>query len=826
MFASATRHPAASLACSILALALWLAPIPALAAAQQAFYVSPAGNDGNAGTEESPFQSLAKARDAVRAIAGAMNSDIVVVLRGGTYRLENTFVLEAADSGANGHSVVYRNQPGEVPVLSGGRKITGWAADAAGRWKARADLGDFRQLYVNGVRAVRAKGGPLPGAALHGQDGYKTSNAQMAEWRNQSDIEFCYHVVWTWTRCKVKSVERQGNDTIVTMQQPSFYHARTKGGVRIALPSYIENAFELLDELGEWYFDRTAKAVYYVPLAGQDMAAAEVLAPALATLVLLNGTLDKPVHHIRFEGLTFAEAGWLRPSESGHVDVQANFIQGASNILKRREGVEMVHNEYIKSPANIVCRAARNVCFSGCTFTRLGSAGIDVEFGSQDNVISGCEFADISGTPIQIGDVLKTDHHPDDERAIVRNNTVANSYIHDACVEYKGGVGIFVGYTDGTRIAHNEICNLPYTGVSVGWGWGEEDAGGGAYHQDFFYDKPTPCKNNRIEFNHIHHVMQGLQDGGGIYTLGNQPGTVIQGNHLHHNRGGPGGIYLDEGSGFIEVTGNSVHDVPNAMNYNNRAQNRIKTCNEHDDFFNARPGGQPLADGKVGKALLCDGAGAFLEAPHRSELEPAELTIEAWVYLDELPTGADARRWIVNKNTHEFTEGHYALMVDDSKVGAYLNIGGGQQNCHEAFSAAGALTVKAWHHLAMTYDGATLKVYLNGTSVASTAINKKRLPGQTSLVIGRRQDAFNYFKGLIDEVRIYNRALSGEEIKTNLESVAAGAAGQGKLKEVPGLVAHWSFDEPQPAASGLQEAVAKAGLEPGHRELLKAQRSR
>ncbi|MCY3021134.1 MAG: right-handed parallel beta-helix repeat-containing protein, partial [Planctomycetota bacterium] len=788
---------------------------------QQTFYVAVSGDDSNAGTAEKPFRSLVKARDAVRAINGAMTGDIVVVLRGGTHRLEQTLVLEAADSGTNGHCVVYRNHPGEVPVLSGGKRITGWAADAAGRWKATTDIANFRQLYVNGVRAVRAKGGPLPGAAVRGEDGYRTSNAQMAEWRNPGDIEFCYHVVWTWTRCKVKSIEKQGNEALVTMQQPSFYHARTKGGVRIALPSYVENAFELLDEPGEWYCDRPARTVYYIPLAGQDMATAEVIAPAVETLVLLQGTLDKPVHHVRFEGVTFADAGWLRPSEIGHVDVQANFIQGTTNIHKRREGVEMVHNEYLKSPSNIVCHAARNVSFAGCTFTRLGSGGIDLECGSQDNEIAGCEFLDIAGTPVQIGDVLKNDHHPDDERLIVRNNTVANCYIHDSCVEYKGGVGIFVGYTDGTKIVHNEICNLPYTGVSVGWGWGEEDAGGGAYHQDFFYDKPTPCKNNRIEFNHIHHVMQQLQDGGGIYTLGNQPGTIIQGNHLDHNRGGPGGVYLDEGSGFIEVTRNSVHDVPNPMNYNNRAQNRIKTCNEHDNFFNVRPGGAALAGGKVGKALLCDGASSFFETPDRPELEPAELTIEAWVYLDELPAGDDARRWIVNKNANEFAQGHYALMVDNSKVGAYLNIGGGQQNCHEAFSAAGVLAAKTWQHLACTYDGADLKVYLNGVQAASTAINKKRQPGKSPLVIGRRQDAFNYFKGLIDEVRLYNRALTAEEIKASMEAVAAGPAGQARPKEVPGLVAHWSFDEPQPAAGAVQEVVEQAGLEAEYRKLLK-----
>jgi hypothetical protein len=192
-----------------------------------------------------------------------------------------------------------------------------------------------------------------------------------------------------------------------------------------------------------------------------------------------------------------------------------------------------------------------------------------------------------------VGDVLKDDHHPDDPRKIVKGNQVTNNTVHDVCVEYKGGVGIFAGYTEATRLAHNEIYNLPYSGISMGWGWGEEDAGGGSpsYYQPFKYDTPTAAKDNRIEFNHIHHVMTERDDGGGIYTLSIQPGTVIAGNHIHDAKGNPGGIYLDEGSGFIEVTGNLVYRVNNPMNYNNRVQDRIKTCNEHDNHFGAKPGG-------------------------------------------------------------------------------------------------------------------------------------------------------------------------------------------------------------------------------------------
>ncbi|MBM4032095.1 MAG: right-handed parallel beta-helix repeat-containing protein [Planctomycetes bacterium] len=595
---------------------MWLlVPLTALAAdPQRTFFVAPGGSDDDPGTEARPFRTLEKSRDAVRAINAKMTGDIAVVLRGGTYPLARTLVFGPEDSGTNGHNVIYKALDGQTPVLSGGRAVTGWTQDGA-RWKAKTDIPNFRQLYVNGVRAVRARGNPPPGIALHGDDGYRLPKADMAAWGNQDDVEFCYIVTWTHSRCKVKSIAREGeapaepragektapperrppadpkgsDGAIVTMLQPHFTMARTKEGVQVKLPNYIENALELLDEPGEWYLDRKASTVYYMPRPGEDMAKAEVIAPALERLIELRGTLDKPVHSIQFVGLTFAHATWLQPSEIGHPDVQANFLNDATKLIKRSGTVTTTHNEQLKSPSNIVCHAAKAIRFEGCTFTKLGSGALDIESGSQGNAVVGCRFHDISGTAIQIGDVLKDDHHPDDPRKIVKGNSVTNCLIHDCGVEFKGSVGIFAGYTEATTIAHNEIRDLPYSGVSVGWGWGEEDAGGGAYGQKPFYDTPTTAKNNRVEFNHIHHVMRDLADGGGIYTLSIQPGTVIRGNHIHDNRGGPGGIYLDEGSGQIEIAGNLVYAVPKPMNYNNAAQKRRATCNEHDNFFNAKP---------------------------------------------------------------------------------------------------------------------------------------------------------------------------------------------------------------------------------------------
>ena len=231
----------------------------ACGAVMKTFYVSPAGDDANPGTKDKPFGTIGRARDAVRQINRNMTGDIVVILGGGTYSISEPIVFDHRDSAAGGHTIVYRSADGEQAVISGGRAITGWQPDADGRWKAATDLGNFRQLYVDGKRAVRARGDALPGAELHGKDGYKTTAVEMADWKNPADIEFCYHVVWCHTRCKVQSIKREGDHAIVTMLQPHFTHAREKEGVQVNLPSYIENALELLDEPGEWYLDRAPR---------------------------------------------------------------------------------------------------------------------------------------------------------------------------------------------------------------------------------------------------------------------------------------------------------------------------------------------------------------------------------------------------------------------------------------------------------------------------------------------------------------------------------------------------------------------------------------
>ena len=389
-------------------------------AVQKVFYVTAGGNDRNAGTAQAPFQTLERARDAVRKISGNMTGDVLVNIAPATYALKRPWGFDHRDSGTNGHDVVYRASSKGAVVISGGRKLSGWKPDTGGRWKARTNVANFRQLYVNDQRVARPSRPAPRDMECVGCYGYimerlgphhtffqmrfHIGHSSMASWKNIKDVELVYRTSWTHTRCRIAQVTHSAEHDFIHMAQPAFTLASSKAGTQILYPETIENALEMLDEPGQWYLDRQDHLVYYYPKPGEKMEKLEVIAPELQVLMELKGTLDRPVRNIRFEGLTFAHATWL-PPEDGFVDIQANFTNDRSSrvFARNQAGFTDVDCEANKSPANVICHATKAIQFQRCRFTHLGGAGLDLEYGAQKNVVNGCEFTDISGSGIQVG---------------------------------------------------------------------------------------------------------------------------------------------------------------------------------------------------------------------------------------------------------------------------------------------------------------------------------------------------------------------------------------------------------------------------------------
>jgi hypothetical protein len=509
---------------------------------------------------------LVSARTQARAYAETMTTDVTVSLASGEYLLDEPFTLGTEDSGRNGHLVRYRAEPGAAPVLSAGRTVSGWrpAPDRAGTYVAPvpADT-DARQLFVDGRRATRAKGSLRPAGWSRRADGFTAPDEQMAAWRHPDDLEIVSFAEWRAFRCGVASVSGR----TVTMDAPCWRNASAPSRFSIDEVTWIENAVELLDEPGEWYLDDHDHLLYYRPRDGEHLDTAHVTMASGETLLRLAGTAGAPVHDVEVGGLTFAYAGWLDPSGiDGYASTQAGWHRAGD------AGPDPLDIE--RTPGAVSVAFAHHVRMERNTFTHLGGVGLDVGEGTQDIGVIGNRFRDISSTGIQIGEGRQGAQNAEPTHQVDRLQ-IANNLIDTVAVEYVDAVGIFVSYASNASMLHNELSHLPYTAISLGWGWGTD----------------SYARNNLVFANRISDVMTTLQDGGAIYTLSPMPGTVIERNHIVDQHHRSGAIFLDEGTAFVTVADNVIERSDRWLH--------IWTSTIHDNVVvdNASDGGDQLDDG-------------------------------------------------------------------------------------------------------------------------------------------------------------------------------------------------------------------------------------
>ncbi|MFK8905769.1 fibronectin type III domain-containing protein [Streptomyces sp. YS-3] len=552
-------------------------------------HVSPSGRDAADGTAAHPVRTLTRARDLAREKAAHYGSahysgDITVRLAAGTYRTAGPLVLDGRDSGPAGHRIVWQGAGAGSTLISGGRRVEGWrpVSGRPGLWSAPApqELTDTRQLYVDGVRAQRARG-EVPVGLTATATGYTATADTMARWRHPSDAEFVYtsgEALWNiernglgqWTepRCRIASAR----GTAITMAQPCWANStkrvefpdRPGRTVSMVGPgrltnggraSYVENAYELLDQPGEWYLDRSAHTVYYLPRAGEDVRRADVEAAAAEKLVDGRGTPAAPLHDVAFQGVQFGYATWLTPSgPEGFSEIQAGYtITGAKGWATQGlcgfvEGGTCPFASWTKMPGNVSFAYGQRIGISDCVFAHLGAAGLDLGAGTTDSAVRGSVFTDISGNGLEIGGV--------DGQPAASGVEVMDNHVYALPREYHGAVGVLNGYTRHTTIAHNQLDHLGYSAISLGWGGWPDKIGSPA--------TPNPSHDNTVRDNLIHDYMQLLDDGGGVYTQGltgssMADGEQVTGNVIHDQWGLGKSVYTDNGCTYETVSGNVLY---------------------------------------------------------------------------------------------------------------------------------------------------------------------------------------------------------------------------------------------------------------------------
>jgi len=541
---------------------------------QHEIYVAPNGNDSNEGTEQAPFRTITRAQAQVREWNDQMSGDIIVRLREGTYTLEGSLEWNQTDSGRNGYYVRYESYPGEQAIVSGGKSITGWVEHDTVNTIFKANVGtdlQTRQLFVNGVRAIRARSESGLTLPVQTETGYISDDAMLANWSHISDLEFVYNERWTNPRVGVESIIVTEGKAHITMENPGWTAATNKGMTSASVPVYYENAYELLDEPGEWYYNSMEGVVYYKPRAWEDITTAEVIAPVLERMMTIRGaSTNDPVRNIEFNNLVFMYTTWMRPSTSfGHSDAQNNHLRYAGTPDELPDSAIRVE-------------LANSVNFVGNEFSKLGVTAIRMENGVQNSLIEGNRFYDISGGALNIGapdSNIRDIFNPDDHRLIMKNNDVLNNVIHDIGVDYKSASAVSAGYPVDMDISHNEMYALPYSGTHVGYGWGKD------------FDPVT--KNVRIENNLIYDLMgMGLRDGGAVYSLGTTGATpedknTVSGNYIRNQMDEGAPLYTDEGSAYWKFEHNVIDLKDTTEWHSSKRWAQIWAASIHDvDFVN------------------------------------------------------------------------------------------------------------------------------------------------------------------------------------------------------------------------------------------------
>ncbi len=560
---------------------VWLIGMLCVAVSVSAADIYVGKNDGNIrsdGSIENPYSSLEDAirhaRELRRLNDPSISEGINIWVKPGIYFPEQTIRLRPEDTGTAASPTRIRPLDGKV-IFSGGKSIGGWkkhgkhiyVADAP---KVGGKRVNFRQLWVNNSKAIRAEShGDMELPRILNWNFEKQTAIipnVFKDFKFVEGMEFFIHQWWAIAQLRVKDAVVHKDSIEVYFYQPESkiqsehpwpkpWLSKESGNSAFRLV----NALQFLDTPGEWFLDEDEGKVYYYKREGEDLAHADVIFPYLETILAIDGTLEDPVAHVQVEGLSFEHTAWFRPNTHGHVALQAGMYFHEAYKLDKpgtpdKKGLE--NQAWVGRPTSaVVLKNTQHVRFEHCTFSHLAATGFDFCAGNYRDRLEGNIFHDIGGNAVLIGtfsdDQVEAHlpYNPKDARVLSREVVVRNNLIHNTANEDWGAVGIGAGFVQGVDISHNDISDIAYSGISLGWGW-----------------TPTvnSMKNNTVERNRITRYGKFMYDVAGVYTLSAQPGTKIRWNEIDSIYVSPYAhipdhwfyLYTDEGSAYMDVSHN------------------------------------------------------------------------------------------------------------------------------------------------------------------------------------------------------------------------------------------------------------------------------
>ena len=591
---------------------------------QVKFYVQPGKTTKyQSGSFKNPFSSLSKAIKVINNSNWKFDQDIVIYLRGGIYNITTPIILDEACSGKNGHQVIFKAYQQEKPVISGGIQIKDWSKVNSHIYKTTLNRNTkLRSLFVNGVRARMAgtkniiQGyGPWGHFLIKGDeswafgkgmtfDGIKFSSVDLPPLTNPEDIEIVQTNSWTEKIACARSIKQQGDTLIIKLQQPYGAILASLGWaakINCNKSFYIRNAFELLDEPGEFYFNKKTHTLYYYT-RGENMATAEVIAPTSNGLFKIYGSSTQSrVHDLSFEGLTFTYDDWnLMDIAGSHGFGGVQSIATDVKYIPDGNWHTTRYNSTDIPRGTIDVKNSYHITFINNRFEHLGSATtISLVNDVTQSKVIGNYFNDLAGNAINIG---HPQHYMIGDGAIYANGIegicrqieVTDNYIRNVCLDFRQVEGISSFYVQEVKIDHNDIANVPYCGISCGWGSGNSGL------------KPSvESKDNSISFNRIGNTNYALHYGGSLYLLGEQPHSKMTDNYIYRGKEDlSASLSIDDGTAYWDISHNvfqngdrpwlylwssACHDITMKKNFveNNLLQNngtRVSILHTENSF--------------------------------------------------------------------------------------------------------------------------------------------------------------------------------------------------------------------------------------------------